>query len=258
VDAAGLTAVLDWEFAGWGDPETDIGWFCAACWRFSRPDLEAGGIAARGDFYRGYEAESGRGIEPERVRYWEVAAHLRWGVIALQQGARHWSGAERSLELALTGRIVAELELALLHMTGVSRRPERSEGSWAASNSTGSRSFADARENGSGEDRPLAPTIADRPTGAELLVEARRLLREEILPGLQGEARFKAAMVANAMGMAERELAARSAGGGAAEAATLAAAIRAGRHDEDGALHGRLLRDAEARTALSNPAALRI
>ncbi len=37
-------------------------------------------------------------------------AHLRWAVIALQQAQRHTAGGERSLELALTGRIVHELE----------------------------------------------------------------------------------------------------------------------------------------------------
>ena len=37
-------------------------------------------------------------------------AHLRWAVIALEQGHRHVSGRELSLELALTGRMVPELE----------------------------------------------------------------------------------------------------------------------------------------------------
>lgn len=117
VDEHGLTAVLDWEFAAWGDPMSDLGWFCARCWRFDRPDLEAGGIAGREPFYRGYARASGRDIDPEAVRYWEVMAHIRWAVIALQQGARHVSGAEPSLELALTGRRAAELEHAILHMT---------------------------------------------------------------------------------------------------------------------------------------------
>lgn len=31
VDEAGLTAILDWEFAAWSDPMADIGWFCAEC-----------------------------------------------------------------------------------------------------------------------------------------------------------------------------------------------------------------------------------
>jgi len=114
IDERGLTAILDWEFCAWGDPMSDIGWFCAKCWRFGASDREAGGIAARGPFYRAYEAASGRRIDPVAVRYWEVAAHVRWAVIALQQAARHLSGAQRSLELALTGRLLPELELEIL------------------------------------------------------------------------------------------------------------------------------------------------
>ncbi|HUL06684.1 MAG TPA: phosphotransferase family protein [Candidatus Acidoferrum sp.] len=116
VDERGLTAILDWEFCAWGDPMSDIGWFCARCWRFGAVDREAGGIAARAPFYRGYEAACGRRIDPAAVHYWEVAAHVRWAVIALQQAARHLSGAQRSLELALTGRIVPELELEILRL----------------------------------------------------------------------------------------------------------------------------------------------
>ena len=43
-------------------------------------------------------------------------ATARWAVIALQRAARHRSGAERSLELALTGRLVPTLELDLLRL----------------------------------------------------------------------------------------------------------------------------------------------
>lgn len=43
VDAQGLTAVLDSEFAGWGDRLEDIGWFCARCWRFAQLANAAGG-----------------------------------------------------------------------------------------------------------------------------------------------------------------------------------------------------------------------
>ena len=113
VDQNGLTAILDWEFVGLGDPMADLGWFCAECWRFGRPDLEAGGIAPREAFYRGYEVGGGR-VDDDAVRYWEIVAHLRWAVIALEQGERHLSGRQRSLELALTARIVPELELAVV------------------------------------------------------------------------------------------------------------------------------------------------
>ena len=114
VDGTTLTAILDWEFAGWGDPHEDIGWFCCKSWRFARLDREAGGIADRAPFYRGYESQSGRSIDPDRVRFWEVLASVRWAVIALQQTDRHMIGGERDLDLALTGRRATECELELL------------------------------------------------------------------------------------------------------------------------------------------------
>ncbi|MFJ3370554.1 phosphotransferase family protein [Pseudomonas sp. NPDC086251] len=117
VDEAGLTAIIDWEFSAWSDPLEDVGWFCARCWRFGRPTLEAGGIGEREDFYRGYEAESGRRIDRDQVRYWEVMAHVRWAIIAIQQAERHISGEEESLLLALTGHIVPKLEWEILNMT---------------------------------------------------------------------------------------------------------------------------------------------
>lgn len=116
LDEHGLTAILDWEFAALSDPMADLGWFCAKCWRFSRPDLEGGGLVTRADVYAGY-ADAGGTVTPDRIAWWEVMAHLRWAVIALQQGARHESGAEPSLHLALTGRIADVLEYEVLGMT---------------------------------------------------------------------------------------------------------------------------------------------
>ena len=94
----------------------DIGWFCAKCWRFGANDMAAGGIGSREAFYRAYETASGRRVDPTAVRLWEVMAHLRWAAIALQQCARHGAGGEASLELALTGRIVPDLELEILEL----------------------------------------------------------------------------------------------------------------------------------------------
>jgi aminoglycoside phosphotransferase (APT) family kinase protein len=114
LDGSVLTGILDWEFAGWGDPHEDIGWFCSKGWRFARLDREAGGIADRASFYRGYQNESGRVIDPKRVFFWEVMASVRWAVIALQQSERHILAGERSLDLALTGRRASECELEIL------------------------------------------------------------------------------------------------------------------------------------------------
>ena len=116
VDAGRTSGVLDWEFAGWGDPREDLGWFTARCWRFGGVDREAGGIAPLEPFLRGYESVAGHRPSRADLDYWQVMAHLRWAVIALQQAQRHRSGGERSLELALTGRIVDELEYEALRL----------------------------------------------------------------------------------------------------------------------------------------------
>jgi aminoglycoside phosphotransferase (APT) family kinase protein len=116
LDGARLTGILDWEFAGWGDRHEDVGWFCSKGWRFARLDREAGGIADRAPFYHGSESESGRRIDPTRVRFSEVLASVRWAVIALQQSDRHIVGGERSLDLALTGRRASECELEILQL----------------------------------------------------------------------------------------------------------------------------------------------
>jgi aminoglycoside phosphotransferase (APT) family kinase protein len=116
VSETGITGILDWEFAAWGDPHEDLGWLCAKCWRFGGPG-EVGGIGPREPFYAAYEAESGRRVDPARVAWWEIAATIRWAVIAIAQAERHVAGREPGLELALTGHIVPELELDVLRAT---------------------------------------------------------------------------------------------------------------------------------------------
>lgn len=117
VDESGLTAVLDWEFAGWGDPMEDLGWFMSRFWRFGADHLAAGGIADGKVFIDAYARAAKRSVDPERLRYYEVMANLRWAVIALQQCHRFVSGAEAGLELALIGRRVPEMEMEILELT---------------------------------------------------------------------------------------------------------------------------------------------
>ncbi|HKA42780.1 MAG TPA: phosphotransferase family protein [Burkholderiales bacterium] len=113
-----LAGVLDWEFPAFGNPLEDVGWICARCWRFARPDLAVGGITGLEDFIPEYDRASGRRVSARDLVYWQVMAHLRWAIIALQQVERHLSGGEPSLELALTGHIVGQLELEILNLTG--------------------------------------------------------------------------------------------------------------------------------------------
>jgi aminoglycoside phosphotransferase (APT) family kinase protein len=190
LDGAELTGILDWEFAGWGDPHEDIGWFCSKGWRFARLDREAGGIADRAPFYRGYENESGAVIDPLRVRFWEVLASVRWAVIALQQSDRHMLGGERSLDLALTGRRASECELEILMLLDRECEP-------------GSRP-PDRRSSASPKGAEL-PAMHDLPDGPALLALAREVLLNDLMPLLPPERRLEALLVANCMAVAERE-----------------------------------------------------
>ena len=72
---------------------------------------EVGGIGPRAALYEGYGS-----VDDARVRWWELAAHIRWASIAVDQAERHISGVERSLELALTGHMVPGLEWEILRM----------------------------------------------------------------------------------------------------------------------------------------------
>ncbi|GAA0847664.1 phosphotransferase family protein [Marinobacter szutsaonensis] len=123
VDGDELTAVLDWEFAAWSDPCEDLGWLCCRSWRFGGDDREVGGVGDKADLLASYREVSGADIDPSAVSYWEVMALVRWAMIALQQARRHMSGEQRSLELALTGRMVAQMEYDLLNQI-----PELEEG----------------------------------------------------------------------------------------------------------------------------------
>jgi aminoglycoside phosphotransferase (APT) family kinase protein len=117
IENGALMAILDWEFAGWGDPFEDIGWLFAKCWRFGRFENELGGIADRAPFYTAYEQQSGRKLDAKKIAYWEAYAHVRWAMIALQQTDRYLVGGEMNLDAALSGHRLAELEIEILQMT---------------------------------------------------------------------------------------------------------------------------------------------
>ncbi|MFY0729686.1 phosphotransferase family protein [Pseudomonas sp. NFX15] len=106
-----LTGILDWEFSSWSSPQEDIGWFSARCWRFGALQQDAGGIGPLEELLTGYRSITGATLKDDTLPYWRVMAAVRWAVIALFQAQRHLSGEQTSLELALTGRMLPEIEL---------------------------------------------------------------------------------------------------------------------------------------------------
>src|SRR5262249_19691351 len=116
VSAQGLDAVLDWEFAHWGDPFEDLGWLCVRDWRFGQLAKPVGGIACRAEFYAAYEKASGRQVDPTWVHYWEVTGNVRWAVGSIYQGERYLSGEESDIELLAIARRAVEMEFEALRL----------------------------------------------------------------------------------------------------------------------------------------------
>lgn len=255
VDDGRLTAVLDWEFAAWSDPYEDLGWLCCKSWRFGVDEREVGGLGDRGDLYDGYASVAGHEVDDLLVRYWEVMGFVRWAVIALQQAQRHLSGEQPSLELALTGRMVPEMEFDLLNQI------HRMENQGPADT-----------------DAPLSQPVPPdpcTPEGADLLDTARRTLLETLAPLLPPEKTYDARMVARAMAVAAREMGQRDAvqrdgaariaaflreagldtGGAEPTEQTLAGLLREGRipPENHSALPGLLMALTRAKLAINNP-----
>ena len=98
--------------------------------------------------------------------------------------------------------------------------------------------------------------MRDQPDARALITECLRVLREELTPELTGEARFKALMLANALGMAQRELGTASDSGEDAAARELVAELRKGDHAGKAETYEALREDVLRRVAISNPKAL--
>ena len=113
----------------------------------------------------------------------------------------------------------------------------------------------------------MRPILPDHPTGAALLDVARRALLDEIAPTLTGRPRYVVLMVANAMGIAMREMdetetsaqawdraLAPVAGAVDNPLAALATAIRSGRTDGDSELYAALQATTEIAAGIWKPA----
>ncbi len=120
----GLTGILDWEFARWGSPFEDLAWLCVRDWRFGQVKNAAGGICPRGQFYAAYEKASGRRVDPEVVRFWEILGNVRWAAGAIVQGLRYLQGKEGDLELLAIGRRAQEMEYEALRLIENARRAQ--------------------------------------------------------------------------------------------------------------------------------------
>jgi aminoglycoside phosphotransferase (APT) family kinase protein len=112
----GLEYLLDWEFAHVGDPREDVAWPLVRAWRFGVDELRLGGVGEVEPYLERYRELTGREIAADELLWWEVLGNVKWAIGALTQSRRHLSGQERSVELAVLGRLAAEMEYELLDL----------------------------------------------------------------------------------------------------------------------------------------------
>jgi aminoglycoside phosphotransferase (APT) family kinase protein len=121
VSERGLEYLLDWEFAHLGDPREDVAWPLVRAWRFGVDDLRLGGIGDVEPYLARYCELTGLAISLDELYWWEVLGNAKWAIGALTQSRRHLSGQERSVELAVLGRLAAEMEYELLDLLARAR-----------------------------------------------------------------------------------------------------------------------------------------
>jgi aminoglycoside phosphotransferase (APT) family kinase protein len=118
----GLAGVLDWEFAHVDDPVRDLAFAFVRAWRFGVPDKRLGGIGPVEPYVERYNELTGADVTDDELFYWELAGNVGWAIGCLTQMQRHLTGQDRSVELAILGRLGAEVEheiVTLLEGAGV-------------------------------------------------------------------------------------------------------------------------------------------
>ncbi|MFA7554620.1 MAG: phosphotransferase family protein [Spongiibacteraceae bacterium] len=120
VGEQGIEAVLDWELCHKGDPMEDLAWLMLNPWRFGNVDSPVGGVGREEDLFNAYEAAGGV-LDIDRVRYWQIACTLRWGLTCSFARYIFNTGAEKKLEHALIARRISETEIDLLRLLRVDK-----------------------------------------------------------------------------------------------------------------------------------------
>ncbi|HEY2373104.1 MAG TPA: phosphotransferase family protein [Gaiellaceae bacterium] len=116
VGESGLVGVLDWEFTHLDDPARDLAFALVRAWRFGVPEKRLGGIGPVEPYLERYNELTGFGVQPEELDYWELAGNVGWAIGCLTQMQRHLTGQDRSVELAILGRLGVEVEYEIVNL----------------------------------------------------------------------------------------------------------------------------------------------
>jgi aminoglycoside phosphotransferase (APT) family kinase protein len=97
--ASRLTGVLDWEMVHVGDPIEDVGWAVSRLWRAQGP--HACCLAEPAALVRMYEEASGRHVDPDRLRFYQVLSAVKMLAIMLTGIRAFLDGRTSDLRMAI-------------------------------------------------------------------------------------------------------------------------------------------------------------
>lgn len=109
-----ITAILDWELAHIGDPHEDLAW--VGMRTFGGTDKLIGGLFDRAEFYRRYQERSGRTIDWEAIRYFEVLAQFKMSAILVGAERRLKEGAVHDVRLGVMSLQMSRTLMGLMSM----------------------------------------------------------------------------------------------------------------------------------------------
>lgn len=178
VTANGIVAVLDWELAHIGDCMRDLGWICTNSWRFGGEGI-VGGFGKSADLFKGYEEVSGKAVDPDHVKFWEVFGSFWWSVGCLGMAEHYRTGPDKTVERPAIGRRSSECQVDCVNLL-----------------------IPGAVELNSV--KAIESTL-DMPRMDELLVSVRDFLRADVMAGTQGRLNFMARVASNSLDIVLRE-----------------------------------------------------
>ena len=176
----GVVAVLDWEIAHIGDPMRDLGWICTNSWRFGRSDLPVGGFGHYDDLLAGYKSVSGREVDRQALKFWEVFGSFWWAVGCLGMAEHYRAGPDQTVERPAIGRRSSECQVDCVNLL-IPGPVELVEG--------------------------IDPDASEEmPRIEELLASVRDFLRADIMTETRGRTNFLARVASNSLDIVRRDL----------------------------------------------------
>lgn len=183
IDDDGISAVLDWELCHIGDAEQDLAYLCAPSWRFGRYENPVGGFGQIDDLIDHYQAISGRAIDRSRFDFWLLYSALWWGIVCLQMLDSWRSETERTIERAVIGTRISEVELDLILLLEGDAKISDQVRDWQCP-------AGGSKANG-------APKVSE-------LIRALYEWDEGVISSAKGRDLFEARVAKNALGILER------------------------------------------------------